>query len=97
MEDEDEKLVREVFSKVAMPESSTATTSEEPDPTPVVIVKRKADDVQPELHQLLSDSARTLITSKSSTIHVAKKRKPDVKGLGIKLVKKGKVATPVSS
>jgi hypothetical protein len=103
IEDEDERLVRSVFSKVVMPTTSTANSSQplpetdtESTPTTIVTVKRKADDSQPELHHLLSESARALITSKTSGMPVAKKKKPDVKGLGIKLVKKSKVATTTS-
>jgi len=106
LEEEDEKLVREVFSKVALPVATTSqlpSTSEddpeeEPDALPsVVTVKRKADDSEPELHSLLGDSARALITSKIPAMHIAKKKRPDVKNsLGIKLVKKGKGPIKIS-
>jgi len=84
LEEEDEKLVREVFSKVAVPSGSEETK--------VVTVKRKADNVEPSLQSLLPDSARALITSVSLQ-PAAKKKKLDVKGktaLGIKVVKKVK-------
>ena len=84
LEEEDEKLVREVFSKVAVPSGSEETK--------VVTVKRKADNVEPSLQSLLPDSARALITSVSLQPAVKKKRL-DVKGktaLGIKVVKKVK-------
>jgi len=84
LEEEDEKLVREVFSKVAVPVGSEETK--------VVTVKRKADNVEPSLQSLLPDSARALITSVSLQ-PAAKKKKLDVKGktaLGIKVVKKVK-------
>jgi len=84
LEEEDEKLVREVFSKVALPSGSEETK--------VVTVKRKADNVEPSLQSLLPDSARALITSVSLQ-PAAKKKRLDVKGktaLGIKVVKKVK-------
>lgn len=84
LEEEDEKLVREVFSKVAVPSGSEETK--------VVTVKRKADNVEPSLQSLLPDSARALITSVSLQ-PAAKKKRLDVKGktaLGIKVVKKVK-------
>lgn len=84
LEEEDEKLVREVFSKVAVPSGS--------DGTKMVTVKRKADEVEPTLQSLLPDSARTLITSVSLQ-PAAKKKKMEGKAknsLGIKVVKKVK-------
>ncbi|KAH8983606.1 CWC16 protein [Lactarius hatsudake] len=81
-EEEDERLVREVFSKVAMP--AVAGPSHEPgegsDETPapaMVTVKRKADDVEPDLKSLLPESTRAM-----------KKKADNTKSLGIKLVKK---------
>jgi len=71
LEEEDEKLVREVFSKVAVPSGSEETK--------VVTVKRKADNVEPSLQSLLPDSARALITSVSLQ-PAAKKKRLDVKG-----------------
>ncbi|TFK72583.1 DUF572-domain-containing protein [Pluteus cervinus] len=88
LEDEDEKLVREVFSKVPMP--NHATTSDDSSPPTVVTVKRKADDVEPSLLSLLPDSTRALIQTKVNGVHQAKKAKVEGKNsLGIKL-KKGK-------
>ncbi|KAF8971604.1 CWC16 protein [Flammula alnicola] len=78
LEEEDEKLVEEVFSKV--PVSGTT----------VVTVKRKADDNEPPAHSLLSSSARALIASQTTVAPVAKKRKSEGKNsLGIKVMKKG--------
>ncbi|KAJ7686489.1 CWC16 protein [Mycena rosella] len=96
IEEEDEKLVREVFAKVTMPASSTSQPAADgedaapaPEPT-VVTVKRKADDMEPSLLSLLPDSARSLISSKTSAIHTMKKAKVDnKKSLGI-VLKKGK-------
>jgi len=85
LEEEDEKLVEEVFSKVSSGSQ-------------VVTVKRKADDQEPPAHTLLSESARSLIasTSHSSALSLNKKRKTEGKNsLGIKLVKKAPKA-PVS-
>jgi len=78
LEEEDERLVQEVFSKVPASGNSVMT------------VKRKADDREPLLHSLLSESTRSLIASHSSLVPAAKKRKPAGKSLlGIKVVKKG--------
>jgi hypothetical protein len=79
LEEEDEKLVEEVFSKV----QASAGPS-------LITVKRKADDKEPPAHTLLSTSARALITSSVIT-PATKKRKADAKNsLGIKVVKKPK-------
>lgn len=70
LEEEDEKLVREVFSKVAMAGEGAAT----------VTVKRKADDVEPTLDSLLTDSGLRATGSAP-----AKKKKTALKNaLGIK-------------
>lgn len=95
MEEEDERLVREVFTKVSMPASSSSSATAEGDettPAPTVVtVKRKAEDVEPSLLSLLPDSTRSLITVKTSAMHTAKKVKVDgKKSLGI-VVKKGKI------
>lgn len=75
LEEEDERLVREVFSKVPTASGSGVT------------VKRKADDQEPPAHALLSTSARALIAS--TAVAPAKKRKVEGKNsLGIKVVKK---------
>jgi len=79
LEEEDEKLVEGVFSKV----QSMAGPS-------LVTVKRKADDKEPPAHALLSTSARALITSSVIT-PTTKKRRVDAKNsLGIRVVKKPK-------
>jgi len=79
LEEEDEKLVREVFSKIPMASGSG---------TSVVTVKRKADDKEPPAHTLLSSSARALIAT-TAVAPAVKKRKTDGKNLlGIKVVKK---------
>jgi hypothetical protein len=90
LEHEDEKLVEEVFSRVALPTNSP--TGERISGTSVVTVKRKAEDTQPAMHHLLSELARALIASRSATLPaVAKRKKMDGKSsLGIKIVKKGK-------
>ncbi|KII88815.1 hypothetical protein PLICRDRAFT_141386 [Plicaturopsis crispa FD-325 SS-3] len=104
LEEEDEKLVREVFSKVSMPglskvatptpaDASSGTDASPPSASEITVtVKRKADDIEPDLHSLLPEATKALISSKSSSIHAAKKKKTDLKNsLGIKLVKgKGK-------
>lgn len=99
-EEEDEKLVRQVFSKVSMPAagpsglgSGSSSASEEK----VVTVKRKADGDEPDLHSLLPESTRTLIATKVAAVPVVKKRKVDTKNsLGIK-IKKGPAKTVVVS
>jgi len=87
--EEDEKLVRQVFSKVSMPAagpsgSGTGLLQEEK----VVTVKRKAEGDEPDLHSLLPETTRTLIASKVAAVPVVKKRKMDGKNsLGIKIKK----------
>lgn len=104
-DEEDEKLVREVFSKVSMPASSsgsgaaaaTQVVDGEPEASSssVVTVKRKAEGMEPDLYSLLPESTRALITSKAAEMPVAKKKKTDMKNtLGIK-IRKGKAAVKV--
>ncbi|KAG7452768.1 DUF572-domain-containing protein [Guyanagaster necrorhizus] len=83
LEEEDEKLVRAVFSKVSMPGSSTDSTVDN-----VITVKRKADDIEPNVHSLLSGSTRALISTKVSSVKKAKTAGKNA--LGIKMVKKVK-------
>ena len=96
LEEEDEKLVREVFAKVSMPArlgppSSASGSVESPD-TITVTVKRKADDNEPSLHHLLPESTRAQIVTKASAPPVKKKKTTDLRStLGIKVGKgKGK-------
>ncbi|KAF9228788.1 DUF572-domain-containing protein [Gyrodon lividus] len=101
-EEEDDKIIREVFSKVSMPapsegQSSGISTSDGPSAegstSRIVTVKRKADDVEPDIYSLLPESTRALVNSKTAAAPAAKKPKPDLKTkLGIKVAKKGKVA-----
>ncbi|KAG1730407.1 uncharacterized protein EDB91DRAFT_1085462 [Suillus paluster] len=89
-EEEDERLVREVFSKVSMPTlsgsspvaaESSGDTSIEPTAPQLVTIKWKVDDIEPDLHN-----------AKSVGVPPAKKPKSDLKNkLGIKIAKKGKV------
>lgn len=79
LEEEDEKLVQEVFSKVAIPVSDSNGTT-------VVTVKRKADDVEPSLESLLPDSTRALIAS-ASLQPVVKKKKGNALGIKVKRAK----------
>jgi hypothetical protein len=83
-EEEDEKLVREVFPKVSMPSTSGPADNETSEK--VVTVKRKADDMEPDLHSLLPESTRVLISSKAAGLHAAKQKKTN--SLGVKLIKK---------
>jgi hypothetical protein len=102
-EEEDEKLVREVFSKVsvpALPGSSSAAAADSSGDSPteatspqLVTIKRKADDVEPDLRSLLPESTQVVLGTKSLGAPPAKKPKSDLKNkLGIKIAKKGKVA-----
>ncbi|PPQ70893.1 hypothetical protein CVT24_000561 [Panaeolus cyanescens] len=86
LEEEDEKIIQEVFSKVATADGESVT------------VKRKADDKEPPATALLSESARALIASQSSLLQPpAKKRRADGKNsLGIKIVKKPKPQADVT-
>jgi hypothetical protein len=99
-DEEDERLVRQVFSKVDVPSNASPSSSSTPVEAPVVqsqvTVKRKADGEEPDLHSLLPDSTRALISSKTTLPPAAKKKRMDGKNsLGIKVVKgKGK-AVPV--
>ncbi|KAI0086690.1 hypothetical protein BDY19DRAFT_959831 [Irpex rosettiformis] len=93
-EEEDEKLVREVFSKVSMPVAGpsgsglTSGSSPTSGQEKVVTVKRKAEGDEPDLHSLLPESTRVLIASKMASVPFVKKRKTDTKNsLGIKIKK----------
>jgi len=104
-DEEDEMLVREVFSKVNVlgPSSLVSGASVEAGDTPdgepsssssaiTLTVKRKAEGEQPDLRSLLSDSTKSLLSSKSSAAPALKKKKTGFgNALGIKVVKgKGK-------
>jgi len=99
-EEEDERLVREVFAKVPMPtpgasSSGTDSSGDLPDEAPsqpLITIKRKADDVEPDLRNLLPESTRAALVTKSLGAPPAKKPKSDLKNkLGIKIAKKSKV------
>jgi len=88
-EEEDEKLVREVFSKVSVP--GAGPSEEGWSPSTVVTVKRKADDIEPDLKTLLPENTRAMVNAMSASIQPAKKKKADKsKSLGIKLKNKQK-------
>jgi len=97
-EEEDDKLVREVFSKVSVPGAGPShKTGEEGEATSTVVtVKRKADDVEPDLKSLLPEGTRAMVNVMSASLQPAKKKKAEPsKSLGIKLVKKkGKAIVP---
>ncbi|KAG1904105.1 DUF572-domain-containing protein [Suillus fuscotomentosus] len=97
-EEEDERQVREVFSKVSMPalpgDSSAAAADSSGDspteaiPPQLVTIKRKADDVEPDLRSLLPESTRVVRDAKSLGPPPAKKPKSNLKNkLGIKIKK----------
>ncbi|KAF7796507.1 hypothetical protein EIP86_007685 [Pleurotus ostreatoroseus] len=84
-EEEDERIVRQIFSKVSVPVAGPSGSQGE-DAEKTVTVKRKADGDEPELRSLLSEDSRALISSKVAAIPVLKKRKTDSKNsLGIKI------------
>ncbi|PCH39571.1 DUF572-domain-containing protein [Wolfiporia cocos MD-104 SS10] len=95
-EEEDERLVREVFAKIPASEQPVASgsgsgSSESPTgtPTPVVTMKRKAEGAEPDVRSLLPEATRELISSKTFGQPPTKKKKTDFKNsLGIKI--KGK-------
>ncbi|KAK2467128.1 hypothetical protein APHAL10511_001386 [Amanita phalloides] len=81
LEAEDEKCIREVFSRVA----TTPTVSDQ-DNSSHVTIKRKADEEEPSLHSLLPESTRALIDTKVRVGRSVKKLRMDGKTtLGIKL------------
>ncbi|KAJ3554585.1 hypothetical protein NM688_g3030 [Phlebia brevispora] len=86
-EEEDERLVRQVFSKVTVPVAGPSGSSSQGEGgEKVVTVKRKADGDEPDLRSLLSEDTRALMSAKVATIPVVKKRKVDPKNsLGIKI------------
>ncbi|GJE97914.1 DUF572 domain-containing protein [Phanerochaete sordida] len=92
-DEEDEALVRQVFSKVSMPApvaSGSGSSSQASSEEKLVTVKRKAGNDEPDLHALLPESTRSLIASKAA-IPVVKKRRTDMKNsLGIKIKKPAK-------
>ncbi|KAG6865289.1 protein CWC16 [Blastosporella zonata] len=83
LEEEDEKIVREIFSKLPADGEAGRT----------ITVKRKAEDVEPTVESLLPESARALISEKSTAIQALKKKKANGKNsLGIKVIKRSKAA-----
>ncbi|EJF62525.1 CWC16 protein [Dichomitus squalens] len=96
-EEEDEKLVREVFARVPASEasaSSGAGSSRDGGTESIITVKRKATTQEPELRSLLPESTRALLSAASSIgAPAAKRKKLEVKsGLGIRLKGKAKAA-----
>lgn len=92
-EEEDDKLVRQVFSRVTVPGPSTTSFSRSlsPDAVGIVTVKRKADGDEPDIHSLLSESKRSLLAPKgTSAMPTAKRKRAESNILGIKLKGKGK-------
>ncbi|OSD02723.1 DUF572-domain-containing protein [Trametes coccinea BRFM310] len=95
-EEEDEKLVREVFAKVPAPAASSSagagSGSDSATPTEVITVKRKAGTQEPDLQSLLPESARALLSVASSIKAPPPKRKKieTKNSLGIKLKGKSK-------
>lgn len=81
-DEEDERLVREVFSKVAMP--AAGSSGSESSSSTTVTVKRKAGDAEPDLRSLLPEETRSLISSKAAAVPVLKKRKTNSLGIKIK-------------
>jgi len=108
-DEEDERLVREVFSKVrtagvgsssSMPveDEDSADEKEQEEPAPTVTIKRKAEGEAPDLRQLLAETEEKSapVTKPVLPVPSFKKQKMDLtKSLGIKL-KKGKGKAPVA-
>lgn len=106
-DEEDEKLVREVFAKIpvgtdgAGPSGSKADSdgspAETPDTTPApstITVKRKAGDIAPDLTALLSESHRAMVSKPAVAPPPAKKRRGDLAGLlGVKPKGKAKAVS----
>jgi len=83
-DEEDEKIIREVFTK--MPEAGPSGSAEAP--AKVVTLKRKADGAEPDLKSLLPEETRALLQQKTVTVGqpVVKRKKTDLKNsLGIKI------------
>ncbi len=99
-EEEDERLVREVFAKIPAPDASASSSSSSKGagpsdaPEKVITVKRKAGAQEPDLQSLLPESARALLSAASSIGAPAPKRKKleGKNALGIKLKGKAKAA-----
>ncbi|OCH95206.1 DUF572-domain-containing protein [Obba rivulosa] len=84
LDEEDEKLVREVFSKVTVPVAGASGESE----TRTVTVKRKAGDIEPDLDKLLPPTS-SFTSLKPAATPALKKPKTDLKkSLGIKIKSK---------
>ncbi|QRW00210.1 coiled-coil domain-containing protein [Ceratobasidium sp. AG-Ba] len=106
-DEEDERLVREVFAKIpiatdgAGPSGSKADSDDSPADTPettsapsTITVKRKAGDTAPDLKALLSDSHRAMVSKPAAAPPPAKKRRGDLAGLlGVKPKGKAKAVS----
>ncbi|KAF8623973.1 hypothetical protein AX15_006127 [Amanita polypyramis BW_CC] len=89
LEEEDEKRVREVFSRVSV--LSTTSDNDGTQSSACMTIKRKADDEEPPLHSLLPESTRALLDTKTGVAQPAKKPRVNTKvALGIKVKKKSK-------
>ncbi|KAI0315547.1 DUF572-domain-containing protein [Amylostereum chailletii] len=83
-DEEDDKLVREVFSKISVP--AAGSSADGASSSSILTVKRKADQLDA---RTLPEATRVMVTSTSATIQAPKRKKVDSsKSLGIKLVKK---------
>ena len=93
-EEEDEKLVREVFTKIPVTDAplSDGAGSSHNTPDTVITVKRKAGGQEPDLQSLLPDSAKALLSAASSIgAPMPKRKKVEGKNaLGIRLKGKAK-------
>ena len=99
-EEEDEKLVREVFAKIPASSASSsngAGSSHDGSAAPehLITVKRKAGAQEPDIQSLLPDSARALLSATASLGAPAPKRKKleGKSALGIRLKGKAKAAS----
>jgi hypothetical protein len=88
-EEEDEKIVREVFSKVDNPDDASGNK---------VTLKRKADGQAPDLKSLLSESSRAMVDAKMILPPPAKKPKTaSANSLGVKPARRRPAPVPGAS
>ena len=96
-EEEDEKLVREVFAHIPAPDTSAARDAGSiphgGTSSSLVTVKRKAGTQEPELQSLLPESARALLSTAMTGAPAMKRKKVDDRStLGIKFKGKAKAS-----
>lgn len=78
-EEEDEKLVRQVFSKVDNPNDASGSK---------VTLKRKADGEAPDVKSLLSEASKAMVEANTPQPPPSKKPKNAASALGIKVARR---------